>query len=166
MSVPHVVDWYRQEILPRGVDHELQFAGSVLGHIRWGTSQQRCRDKLNRDPYHLRRLLNKTVSPAGPPVALHWLWLWVALTAAWAAKSSQEPVWAGVLDANSYPVHCPVAPPHLTGLIAASVRLMKASRALPEPPQPGGPPRRMQAPRQPSYPERPPNRLKRPSTSR
>ena len=26
MSVPDVVDWYRQEILPRGGDHELQFA--------------------------------------------------------------------------------------------------------------------------------------------
>ena len=66
MSVPDVVDWYRQEILPRGGDHELQFAGSVLGHIRWGTSQQQCRDKLNRDPYHPRRLLNQTVSPASP----------------------------------------------------------------------------------------------------
>ena len=38
MFAPDVVDWYRQEILPRGGDHELQFAGSFLGHIRWGTS--------------------------------------------------------------------------------------------------------------------------------
>ena len=50
MSIPDVVDWYRQEILPRGGDHELQFAGCVLGHIRWGTSQQRCRDMLTCDP--------------------------------------------------------------------------------------------------------------------
>ena len=100
----------------------------------------RCRDKLNRNPYNLRHLLNQTVIPAGPPVALHWLWLWVALTAAWAATSSQEPVWAGVPDANGYPFDCPVAPPHLTGLISGSLRQMKASSALPEPPQPGAPP--------------------------
>ena len=66
MSLPDVVHWYRQEVLPRGGDHELQVAGSILGHIRWGTSQQRCKDKLNRDPYHLWRLLNQSVSPAGP----------------------------------------------------------------------------------------------------
>ena len=30
MSVPDVLDWYRQEIPPKGGDHELQFAGSVL----------------------------------------------------------------------------------------------------------------------------------------
>ena len=82
MSAPDVVNWYCQEILPTGGDHELQFGGSVLGHIPCGTLQQRCRDKLNRDPYRLRRLLNQPVRPAGPPVALHWLWLWNALTAA------------------------------------------------------------------------------------
>ena len=53
MSVPDVVDWYRQEVLPGGGDHELQFAGSGLGHIRWGTLQQRWGDKLNCEPYHL-----------------------------------------------------------------------------------------------------------------
>ena len=37
MSMPDVVNWYRQEILPKGGDHELQIAGFVLGHIRWGT---------------------------------------------------------------------------------------------------------------------------------
>ena len=73
MSLADVVDWYRQEILPKSGDHELLFAGSVLGHIRWGTSQQRCKDKLNRDPYHLQRPLNQWVSPAGPLVALHRL---------------------------------------------------------------------------------------------
>ena len=133
MPVPDVLDWYRQEILPRGGDHELQFAGSVLGHICWGTSQQRCRDKLNRDPYHLRRLLNQSARPTGPPVALHCLWLWIAVTAAWAARSRQEPVWAGVPVANRYPVDYPVAPPHLMGLISGSLRLLKASPALPEP---------------------------------
>ena len=92
MSVPNVVDWYRQDILPRVGGHELQIAGWVLGHIRWGTSQHRCRDKLNRDPFNLRRLLNQTVSPAGSPIPLHWLWLSGALTAACAARSSQEPV--------------------------------------------------------------------------
>ena len=92
MSAPDVVDWYRQEVLPTSGDHELQFAGSVVGHIRWGTSQQRCRDKLNRDPYHLRCLLNQSVSPAGPPVAMHWLRLSIVVTAAWAALSPQEPV--------------------------------------------------------------------------
>ena len=79
MPVPVVVDWYRQEVLPTGGDHELQFAGSVVRHIRWGTSQQRCRDKLNRGPNPLRRLLNQAFSPAGPQVALHWLWLRIAL---------------------------------------------------------------------------------------
>ena len=71
MSVPGVVDWYCQETLRGGGNHELQLAGSVLGHVRWGPSQQRCRDKLNRDPYHLRRLLNHSVCHAGPQVALH-----------------------------------------------------------------------------------------------
>ena len=60
--------------------------------------------------------------------------------AAWAAWSSQEPVWAGVPDANRYPADCPVAPPPLTGLIFASLHLVKASPALPEPAQPGAPP--------------------------
>ena len=138
--MPHVVYWYRQEILPRGGDHELQFAGCVPGHIRWGGSQQRCTDKLNCDPYHLRRLLNQSVSPAGPTMALHWLWLWIALTAAWAASSSQELVWAGVPDANWYLADCPIALPHLTGLIPGSLRLVKGSPALPEPAQPGTPP--------------------------
>ena len=71
MSVPDVVDWYRQQVLPKGGEHELRFVGSALGHIRWGTSEQRCKDKVNRDPYHLRCLLNQSVSTAGPPVALH-----------------------------------------------------------------------------------------------
>ena len=75
MSVPDMVDWYRQEVLPMGGDHELQFAVSVLGHIQWGTSQQRCRDKRNRNPYHLRCLLDHCVNPAGPRVALRWVWL-------------------------------------------------------------------------------------------
>ena len=66
-------------------------------------------------------------------MALHCLWLWIALTAAWAARSSQEKVWAGVPDANGYPADCPVAPPHLTGLISGSLRLVKASPALPDP---------------------------------
>ena len=74
MFVPEVVDYYRHEMLPMGGNHQLQLTGSVLGHVRWGISQQRCRDKVNSDPYHLRCLLNQFVSPAGPPVALHWLW--------------------------------------------------------------------------------------------
>ena len=89
--------------------------------------------------YHLWRLLNQSVNPAGPPVA-RWLWLWIALTAVWAARSSREPVWAGVSDANGYPADCPVAPPHLTGLISGSLRVVKASPALPEPAHPGAPP--------------------------
>ena len=122
-----MADWYSQEILPRGGHHELQFAGRVLGHIRWGTSQQRCRDKLNHDSYHLQGLLNQSVTPAGAPVALHWLWPWIALMAAWAGRSSQDPVWARFLDANGYQADCPVAPPHSTGLISDSLRLVKAT---------------------------------------
>ena len=64
--MPDLVDWYRQEVLPRGVDYELQFAGSVLGHIRRGTSQQRCKDKLNHAPHHLRHLLTHSITPARP----------------------------------------------------------------------------------------------------
>ena len=33
MSMPGVVDWYRQEVLPKGGDHELRVVGLVLGHI-------------------------------------------------------------------------------------------------------------------------------------
>ena len=71
MYVPDMVDWYRQQMLPTGGGHELQPVGPASRHIWWSTSHQRCMDKLNRDPYHLRRLLNQSVSPAGPPVALH-----------------------------------------------------------------------------------------------
>ena len=73
-------------------------------------------------------------------MALHWLWPWIGLTAAWAARSSQEPVWAGVPDANGYPADCPMAPPHVTGLISDSLRLLQASPALPKTAQPGAPP--------------------------
>ena len=65
MFVPVVVDSYLQEVLLRGGDHELQFAGSALGHIRWGTSQQRCSDKVKR------HVLNQSICPVGPPTALH-----------------------------------------------------------------------------------------------
>ena len=85
MFVPNVLDLYRQEVLPTGGHHELEFAGPSLGHIRWGPSHQQCRDKLKFDPYHVWRLLNQSVSPTDPPVARHWLWLRIALTAAWAA---------------------------------------------------------------------------------
>ena len=47
--------------------------GSNLPHTRSGMTQQRCRAKLYRDPYHLRRLLNQSVNPAGLHVSLHWL---------------------------------------------------------------------------------------------
>ena len=66
-------------------------------------------------------------------MGLYWIWLWIDLTAAWAAQSSQEPVWAGAPDANGYPTDCPVAPPRLTFLISGSLRLMKASLPLPGP---------------------------------
>ena len=41
-------------------------------------------------------------------------------------------MWAGVHDANRYPADYPVTPPHLTGLIFGSVRLVKASPTLPK----------------------------------
>ena len=66
MLVPDVVDWYGVEILPKGGDHELQHAGSVLVHIRWGTSQQRCTDKLNCDPYHVRTSSTRLSAPRAP----------------------------------------------------------------------------------------------------
>ena len=132
--------WYRQEIRRRDGNHELQFAGLVLRHICSDTSRQRCREKLNRDPYHVLRLLNHTVGPAGPPLAVQWLWLWITLMAAWAARRPEGPVWAGVLDTNGYPVDCTVAPPQLAGLISGSLRPMKASLALGEQTQHGVPP--------------------------
>ena len=60
--------------------------------------------------------------------------------AAWAARSSQGPVWARVPNANRYPANCPVALPHPTGLISGSLRLVKASPALPELAQLSAPP--------------------------
>ena len=58
----------------------------------------------------------------------------------WAARSSQEPVSVGALGANGFSADCPAAPPHLTGLISGSLRLVKASPALLEPAQPGAAP--------------------------
>ena len=73
-------------------------------------------------------------------MAYQWLWLWIAPRAAWAARCSQEPFWAGVPNANGYPADSLGAPPHLTGLISGSLRLVKASQVLPEPAPPGAPP--------------------------
>ena len=44
----------------------LQFAGSVLGDIWWGTSWQQCRDNVDRDPYHLWSLINQSICPGVP----------------------------------------------------------------------------------------------------
>ena len=136
MSITDVVDQYGHDVVPQGGDHELQFVGWVVGHIRRETTQRRCWNKLIPDPYHLHHLLNQSVSPLCPQVSMHGLWLWPALTAVWAAWSSQAPVWMVTPDANGFPADRPVAPPHLTGLIFISLRLVKANPVLPEPGQP------------------------------
>ena len=46
----NVVDEYRQEVIPARGDHKLQFAGSVWGRIRWGTTDQRWGERLKCDP--------------------------------------------------------------------------------------------------------------------